>query len=156
MQIVLLAIIVIALLYLSRYFPKVAFSVLGLLVLGASAIIFTSTDVARNAQSRVSSETVEIENPVMSPAYGRSYRFNARLKNTHESIALREIIVSITLLDCKTESETECATLGQTEQRIIVQIPPQQARDVSRTLSFDGADPLGTIRWQFKVTHTRS
>ena len=156
MQIILLVIIVVALLYLSRYFPRIAFSILGLLVVGAGAIVLTTTDIGQNARSRIPTENIEIENPVMTPSYGGSYRFNARLSNHHSSIELRESIVSITLMDCADESESSCKVIGQSDQRINVRIPSGQTRDIERTLSFDAAEPIGNIRWQFQVTSTRS
>ncbi len=156
MQFVLLAIIVGALLYMSRYFPKVAFSFLGVLVLGAIAIVFTTTDFAQNSRSRIPIEDIGIENPVMTDAYGGGYRFNARLNNNNESVELKESIISITMLDCLDETEQSCTVIGQSEQRVSILVPPTQARDISRTLSFDSAKPAGTIRWQFRVTQTRS
>ena len=156
MQFVLLAIIVGALLYLSRYFPKLAFSVLGVLVLGAIAIVFTTTDIAQNSRSRLPIDDIIIENPVMTDAYGGGYRFSARLNNSNQDIALKESIVSITMLDCPDETEQGCTVIGQSEQRVSIIVPPTQSRDISRTLSFDSAKPSGIVKWQFNVTQTRS
>ncbi len=156
MQFVLLAIIVGALLYLSRYFPKAAFSVLGVLILGAVAIVFTTTDFAQNSRSRIPISDITIENPIMTDAYGGGYRFSARLNNNNQSIELKESIISITMLDCPDETEQGCTVIGQSEQRVVIPVPPAQARDVSRTLSFNSAKPAGFVRWQFSVTQTRS
>jgi hypothetical protein len=156
MQFVLLAVIVAALLYMSRYFPKVAFSVLGVLILGAIAIVFTTTDFAQNSRSRIPIEDISIENPVMTDAYGGGFRFSARLNNNNQTVELKESIISITMLDCPDETEQGCTVIGQSEQRVNIIVPPTQARDVSRTLSFNSAKPAGIIRWQFRVTQTRS
>ncbi len=159
MQWVLLAVIVAALLYMSRFYPKVAFGVLGVLAIGALVIIFTTNEVAQLNRSKLPVEDIKIENPVFTPAYGDGFRFNARLINTHESVTLKEITVSITLLDCPQDlgdSEDGCQVIGQEEQRIIVKIPPGQARDVSQTLSFGSAKPRGNVRWQIKINETRS
>jgi hypothetical protein len=159
MQWALLAIIVVALLYMSRFYPRVAFGVLGVLVIGTAIIVFSTTDVADINRSKLPISDVEIENPVMTSAYGGGFRFNARLLNTHQSTTLKESTVSITMLDCPQDSgadDDNCQVIGQQDQRIIVKIPPGQARDVSRTLKFDSAKPRGNIRWKIIVTETRS
>lgn len=159
MQWVLLAVIVAALLYMSRYYPKIAFGVLGVLVIGAAVIVFTTKDAAQLNRSKLPVEYIKIENPVFTPAYGDGFRFNARLVNTHQSVALKETTVSITMLDCPEEagdSADGCQVIGQEDRRIIVKIPPSQSRDVSQTLSFGSALPRGNVRWQIKITETRS
>ncbi len=159
MQWALLAVIVAALLFMSRFYPKVAFSVLGVLVIGATVIIFSTTDIADVNRSKLPVADIQIENPVMTPAYGGGFRFNARLVNTHQSTTLKESTASITMLDCPEGSgdiDDNCQVIGQQDERIIMRIPPGQARDVSRTLSFDSAKPKGTVRWQITITETRS
>ena len=159
MQWALLAIIVVALLYMSRFYPKAAFGVLGVLVIGAAIIVFSTTDIADINRSKLPISDIEIENPVMMPAYGGAFRFNARLVNTHLSTTLKESTVSITMLDCPQDSDNNdenCQVIGQQDQRIITKIPPGQARDVSRTLKFDSAKPKGNVRWKIIVTETRS
>ncbi len=162
MQWVLLVMIVVALLYLSRFYPKTAFTVLGGLVLSVAVIVFTTTDVAQLKRSRLAVEYIKIENPIITPAYGDGFRFNARLLNSHESVTLKDATVSITMLDCvpdaggSGDSDVGCQVIGQQDKRIIVKIPPRQVRDVSKTLSFDSAKPLGTLRWRIKITQTRS
>jgi hypothetical protein len=159
MQWALLAVIVVALLYMSRFYPKVAFGVLGVLVIGTAVIVFTTTDIADINRSKLPISAVEIENPIMTPAYGGGFRFNARLLNTHQSTTLKESTLSITMLDCPQDSgdsDDSCQVIGQQDQRIIVKIPPGQARDVSRTLKFDSAKPRGNVRWKIIVTETRS
>ncbi|WP_424948027.1 hypothetical protein [Candidatus Spongiihabitans sp.] len=159
MQWILLVVMVAALLYMSRFYPKAAFGVLGVLVIGALVIVFTTNEIAQLNRSRLPVEDIKIENPVFTLAYGDGFRFNARLINTHESVTLKETTVSITLLDCPQDSgdaEAGCQVIGQADQRILVKIPPGQARDVSQTLSFGSAKLRGHARWRIKITETRS
>jgi len=159
MQWALLAIIVVALLYMSRFYPRVAFGVLGVLVIGAAIIVLTTTDIADINRSKLPVSDIQIENPVMTPAYGGGFRFNARLLNTHPSATLKESTVSITMLDCPEDagdSNENCQVIGQQDQRVITKIPPGQARDVARTLKFDSANPKGSVRWKIIITETRS
>ena len=156
MQWVLLAVIVAALLYLSRYQPKIAFSVLGVLVVASVAIILSTTDVAKVNRSKLQPGDIVIENPVITGSYAGGFRFSARLVNSNEDFELKESAISITMLDCEDESQANCQVIGQQEERILVRIPPGQARDISRTLTFGSARPSKTLAWQFKVTNTRN
>ncbi len=156
MQWILLLVIVAALFYLSRYFPKTAFSILGVLVIGAVAMILTTTETAQFNRGKIANEDILIENPVLTPTYAEGYRFNARLFNSNQNHSLQELAISITMLDCVNDEPESCRVIGQDDERINVQIPPGQARDISRTLSFDSAAATGILKWEFKVTSTRS
>ncbi len=177
MQWILLLVIVASLFYLSRYFPKTAFSVLGVLVVAAGVMILSTTEMAQLNRGKISNEDILIENPVLMPTYAGGYRFNARLLNSNSSHSLRELAISITMLDCVSEEAESCRAItgqvelracqerivyescrviGQEDERINIQIPPEQARDISRTLSFDNAAAAGILKWKFKVTSTRS
>ena len=156
MQWILLLIIVASLFYLSRYFPKIAFSVLGVLVVGAGVMVLTTTEMAQFNRGKIANQDILIENPVLTPTYAEGYRFNARLFNANQAHSLRELVISITMLDCAGDGPESCRVIGQEDERINVRIPPGQARDVARTLSFDNAAASGALQWEFKVTSTRS
>ncbi|NKB77416.1 MAG: hypothetical protein GKR96_10350 [Gammaproteobacteria bacterium] len=156
MQWVLLGIIAIALILMSSRYPKAAFSLLGLLVAITAFLFYATTDSGFLSRSKLISSNIQIENAIMTPAYADSYRFNARLVNIDEAIALKEVTISITMFDCADETQSSCQVIGQAEERINVEIPPQQARDVARTISFYSASPEAFVRWSYLVTDTRS
>ncbi len=160
MQWLLLGVVVIALLYMSTRYPKAAFGILGVLGLAAAVIVFSTQDDAVRIRGRLPVDDIQIENAVMTPAYGGSYQFNARLVNAHASILLKELVVSITMLDCRAKGDDlpddTCTVIGQTDERFDAKIPPGQARDISRNLFFSAANPTGAVRWQYQITATRS
>lgn len=167
MQWILLGVLGLALLALSSYYPKVAASILVALAVAAALVVFTTREEGSWRRAQLPAQDIQIENAVMLPGYADSYQFSARLVNAHQSISLKEAVVSITMLDCAsqlTEGEdsigidsTDCTVLGQTEKRFTVQIPPQQARNISRNISFESARfARGTVRWQYRVLQTRS
>ncbi len=156
MQWVLLGIIAVALIVMSSRYPKVAFSLLGLLIAITAALFYSTTDSALLNRSKIALSDIRIQNPVMTPAYADSYRFNARLVNNSESVPLKEVTISITMYDCADDTQQSCQTIGQAEERININVPPTQARDVARTVSFHSASPEAFVRWDFQVTKTRS
>jgi len=156
MQWILLVIIVAGLLYLSRFYPKTGFSILGVLVLGAIFIIITSSERGENARAKLPTDDIIIENPVMTLGYREGYTLSARLINQNDSSTLRDSAISITMFDCLTSDRSSCTVIGQEEERINLVIPPGQSRDLSRYVSFEAVSPKGNIEWEFKVTQTRS
>ena len=156
MQWILLAAIIAALLFLSRFFPKVGFGILGLLAVGAAIIVMSSTDYGKFNRSKLPLEDIVIENPVMVPAYRGSYQFKARLNNLNNSIELKRSLISITMLDCSRADDSDCKVIGQEAERINLAIPPKQSRDVSQSISFSSVNPIGLVRWKFKVIRTHS
>ncbi len=171
MQWILLAVVAIALLALSTRYPKTAFGILGALTLAAVVIVFTTHDEAALGRQKLPVADVDISNAVMTPAYGGSHQLYARLANKNPSRTLREVTISITMLDCpgdvagqvddqlshmaSSPSAASCVVIGQAAERFNVQIPPRQSRDISRNLFFRAA-ATGTLRWQYRITATRS
>ena len=156
MQWLLLGVVVVALLFMSSRYPKAAFSALGVLVVAAAVIVFSTKESAFLSRQKLPIDDVVIENAVIVPAYAGGYRFSARLVNRNDSLLLKESVISITMLDCRDDSDTDCSVIGQTDNRINIKIPAGQARDVSKTISFSAARPAGIVRWQYVVTETRN
>lgn len=165
MQWILLGVVVMALLAMSSYYPKTAFGFLGALGLAAAVIVFTTKEDAFLDRQQLPVDDIQIENAVFSPGYGNSYQLNARLVNTNPSVLLKDSVLSVTMLDCPEDSSNSnesandnCVVIGQTDKRISIKIPAQQARDISVNVSFDGAKPKSrdTIRWEYRIIETRS
>ncbi len=156
MQWILIGVIVISLLVMSSIYPKVAFSVLGALTIAAVIFFYGARENGFLSGQRLLVSDVQIENAVITPAYGGSYQLNARLVNNHVSVTLKESVLSITMLDCPNGGENNCMVIGQSAERINVKIPAHQARDISVNMFFERATPSNTIRWQYKVIETRN
>jgi hypothetical protein len=156
MQWALLAVVIIGLFMISGRYPKLAFSVLGVIIFSAAAVVLMTTDEAKLARQKVSPETVEVSDAVVVPAYGGSYRLTGRLTNTHESAELKSTTLSVVMLDCKGATRTECQIVGQTQERINLRVPAGQTRDFGANVYF--GEPLisGSVQWEFEVTDTRS
>ncbi|MCY4217675.1 MAG: hypothetical protein OXE41_11245 [Gammaproteobacteria bacterium] len=156
MQWILLVIIVAGLLYLSRFYPKTGFSILGVLAVCAIFIIITTSERGENARAKLPTEDIIIENPIMTPGYRDGYTLSARLINQNDAATLRDSAISITMFDCLSSDRNSCTVVGQEEARINLVIPPGQSRDLSRYISFEAVSPKGTVEWEFKITQTRS
>jgi hypothetical protein len=153
MQWALLAVIIIALFLLSGRYPKVAFGILGALVIAAVAIILLTEDDASLNKAKIGPGDVMVENIAGIPAYGGGYRLTGRIKNNHESAELKEVMLSIMMEDCM---DSGCEVVGQTNERVNLRVPADQARDFSVTVYLGETSISGSIRWSFDVIETRS
>ncbi len=153
MQWALLAVIVVALFLLSGRYPRVAFSILGVLVVSAAAIILFTEDEASLKKERIAPADIMVEGIAGTPSYGGDHRLTGRVKNNHASAELKELVVSIVMQDC---DDTGCDVVGQAEERVNLRVPAGQARDFSVTVYLGEPVISGTIDWNFTVTDTRS
>lgn len=153
MQWALLAVIVIALFLLSGRYPRIAFSILGVLVVSVIGLILLTEDDAALHKERIAPGDVEVESIAGSPAYGGSHRLTGRVKNHHASAELKELALSIIMQDC---GDSGCEVVGQAEERVNLRVPAGQARDFSVTVYLGEPVISGTIGWKFTVTDTRS
>ena len=153
MQWALLAVIVVALFLLSGRYPRVAFTILGVLVVAAISVILLTEDDASLKKAQIAPSDISVASIVGNPAYGGGYRLTGRIKNDHESAELKEVVLSIVMQDCV---DSDCATVGQTSERVNIRVPPGQARDFSVTVYLGETDISGSIAWSLDVTDTRS
>ncbi len=156
MQWAFLAVIIIGLFMISGRYPKLAFSVLGVLVFGAAAVVLMTTDEATLKRQKVAAENVEVVNTTVVPAYAGSYRLTGRVSNSHESAELKGMTLSVVMMECMGATGTECEIVGQASERINLRVPAGQARDFSANFYFGEPTISGSVQWQFEVTDTRS
>ncbi len=158
MQWVLLGVLVLALILMSAKYPKLAFGLLGGLLFGVAIIVFVTGDYGLNAKSKITPEQLSLENVVLVPGYGGSYKFNSRTSNQHDTALVKEVVLSLTLFDCP-QSESvlsDCQIVGQSEERTNVRIPAGQSRDISKSVYLGEIDIKGSLRWEVITTKARS
>ncbi len=154
MQWALLAVILIGLFLISGKFPKIAFSVFGLLVVAVVATLVLTSDKVVQKTTRISISDVSLSNMTVVPAYGGSYRISGRLQNSHEEIPLRETILTTFLLDC--DNSGGCVPVGQETTRLNTRVPAGQARDFQTNLYFGAASIQGTADWRYEVSAVKN
>ncbi len=156
MQWALLAVIVVSLFLLSGRYPKVAFSVLGVLVFSAAAYLLHSSDQGGFQRKQIPISALYVDNMAVVPAYADSFRVTGRLVNDHAGASLKEATLKIMMLDCASADAEDCQIVGQVNERLTLSIPPGQARDFSTTVHFGFPSISGRTDWQFEITDSRS
>ena len=153
MQWVMLALIVIGLIALAGPYPRIAFGLLGGLLLIGGSFIWYSADKDPDRQD-LDPAKMAIENISVVEAYAGSHRLTGRLVNRHETAAVRETLISVDMLNCK-QANVDCLVVGQDTESIIERIPPGQARDFETTVYLGEPAISGIIDWRVRVTEVR-
>ncbi len=148
MQWVILALVVFGLLLMSTRYPKVAFAILGALLLLIGGLLMLNTRDEKRASSRATQ--LELLNHKMSPGYADSYNFSGRISNNSESI-VRETTIQVTLKDCSTDEDSSCSVIGEEVARIPLTIPPGQARDFEENVYLGPSKPEYEVRWEYLI-----
>jgi hypothetical protein len=153
---IILAAIAVALLVAASRYPKFAFSTLAVLV-AMSVIMYrlTTGEVERGAEL-IDIDDIELTNVSIDPGYGGSFNFFGRVVNNAPDAVLTEMTLTIAMLDCERpdQSEDRCPVIGEGTWRVPVRVPPSQARDFKRNISFDQAKPRGVVRWRYAAIET--
>ncbi|NND00489.1 MAG: hypothetical protein HKN85_09940 [Gammaproteobacteria bacterium] len=156
MQWALLAAILIGLFMISGRHPKIAFGIFAALVIGVSVMMLVTSDRADKIRNKITAEDITVENMIVAPAYGGSYRISGRLHNHNSQASLRETILTVFMLDCTAQTEDNCLVVGQQSERLNTRVPAGQARDFNINLYFGSPRIGGHQRWRFEIASARS
>ena len=79
----------------------------------------------------------------------RTYVVNGRIRNQSKEFTINMIKLQVTLQDCISE---RCDVIGQTNHRLFLEVPPDQARNFEASIPFPSIVKMrGTPEWQFAV-----
>jgi hypothetical protein len=84
----------------------------------------------------------------------RSFVVTGRLQNAAQSFTILSTTLQATIEDCHL---TECEIVGQEDVEILLEIPPNQARDFSITLPFPTIPKIiGEATWRYDILRVRA
>ncbi|MEW5975929.1 MAG: hypothetical protein AB1898_09010 [Acidobacteriota bacterium] len=85
------------------------------------------------------------------------HTLKGRIKNKSKRYTLTGLGIKIILQDCgpqRANGKTECETVGQTEERIHLDIPPQELRDIAESVSLPADSSIsGSPSWSYLVQY---
>jgi hypothetical protein len=149
-----LGVIAIALLLMAAQYPKIAFGLLGALVIGFVILYRLSDGDLTPGKALIDPAAITLDHIRMEPGYAGSYRFSGRIANHAQDATLSEISVQTAMQDCIGEPPS-CIVIGEAVTRITLNIPPRQARDFNTNVYLGSTGPKGTVRWTHDVVATQ-
>jgi hypothetical protein len=130
------------------------FVLLFVLVLGLVMVIWYAEFYQATRSNIISTEEVDLENFKVEVTYGNSFKMFARVRNLSADHALIAVGVEISASDCTTPDQAEtCVIVGQQTQEIQVDVPVQQARDITRQFIFPPMRPQGDLKWSYSILY---
>ena len=138
----------------SRY-PRLAFTLLVVLLAVAVIIYQLNLKNDERSDSLISDSEVELSQVTMTPGYAGSYDMKGILRNDSLVSSIVEVVVQIEMLDCPTQGKTErsnCNGLGWVTARITKNVPPGQKQQITTNLSFPASEDSGYITWDYQIS----
>ena len=136
-------------------FPRLAFALLGVLIVGAVIIVQLNSKNDERSDSLISDSEVELSQVAMTSGYAGSYDMKGILRNGSLVSSIVEVVVQVEMLDCPTQVETHrvnCNGLGWATARITKDVPPGQNQAFNTNLSFPTSEVSGYISWDYQVS----
>lgn len=155
MQWILLGAVIIALLLMASRSPKIAISLLVLLIIFWTAFYYYTKNVVKIDQDLADQGKVSVSGFKLTPGYRDSYNLSARLNNHTTTHTITEVRLRISLEDCPKNDQTKgpsCIVVGNIDEIISIIIPPRQARDITRNPYFGAVQLQGKPHWTYKIT----
>ena len=138
----------------SRY-PRLAFTLLVVLLAVAVIIYQLNLKNDERSDSLISDSEVELFQVTMTPGYAGSYDMKGILRNDSLVSSIVEVVVQIEMLDCPTQGKTDrgnCNGLGWVTARITKNVPPGQTQVFNTNLSFPTSEDSGYITWDYQIS----
>lgn len=86
------------------------------------------------------------------------HELSGRIQNHSADFGLFRLQLKVSALDCETETSAlnDCTVIGEQIERMSVDVPAGQARDVQQRITMRDTPllPRGVLRWKFEVVAT--
>ena len=127
------------------------------MVIGLVVVIWYAEFQQGTRSDLVGTGEVRIDNFRVEVAYRNSFKMFARVLNNSPEHALTALGLEVNASDCPTEVVNEdCLIVGQQQQEIQLDVPPNQARDITHQFNFPPMRPQGVLKWSFGVQYGKS
>ena len=137
-------------------FPRLAFALLGVLIVVAVITMQLNSKNDERSDSLISNSEVELSQVTLTSGYGGSYDMKGILRNRSLASSIVEGVVHIEMLDCPTQSKTDrvdCNELGRTTARITSDVPPGHNQEFNTNLSIHATEVSGYLTWDYQISN---
>lgn len=149
---VLLAILAIVLIASASRFPKLAFSLLAVLVAVAAGLYYIDEPPSEGLPEHLDPAQVTVHNVTMVPYYAGGFKADGEVTNQSADYDLTGLTIRFSVEDCvDIDVDDSCKPVSQTEQRVLVHVPPGATRTFEQPVAPRRTAVEGKRRWKFKV-----
>lgn len=151
----LLGIIALALIVVAGRHPRTAFGLFAALLAGAILMWQLNSGEKERGSALISPGDVLLSRVHFKPGYAGSFDLSGRLANQASHAQIVEVVLEVQLRDCHPSDQggiRDCQVLGTDSPRLVLAVPPGEARDFMVNLSFPRTQSRGEIDWTYRVT----
>lgn len=152
-------IIVAGLIYFAYFSPearKAVIVVLCVVVAGVTYLLWTEWADEKQATSAIAIDEVELRGFVTRSQTGVYYA-KGGVKNLSAAETIESIELRVQAHDCPTETlRDDCETVGESVERIKIEVPPGQVRGIDKSVSFSNPRSPRTLVWSYDVVAVRA
>ncbi len=152
---ILLAVLAGVLVATASRFPKLAFSLLALMVAVAAALYHLTDTDGQGGLKPLDPAQVKVDGIRMSPYYADGFKASGKITNNSPEFDVTELSIRFSVEDCivTTASDTgdECSIVAQLVESIRLHIPPGATRGFEQPVFPRRIAVQGERRWTFKV-----
>ena len=150
--------LILIMILVATYLPKFrrALGMILIVLLGAIGfIIWQDTQEWELEFQRIPAAQAQLSHMQVRPGLNsRSFVVTGRLQNAAQSFTILSATLQATIEDCHL---TECEIVGQEDVEILLEIPPNQARDFSITMPFPTIPKIiGEATWRYDILRVRA
>jgi hypothetical protein len=150
--------LILIMILVATYLPKFrrALGMTLMVLLGAIGfIIWQDTQEWELEFQRIPAAQAQLSHMQVRPGLNsRSFVVTGRLQNAAQSFTILSATLQATIVDCHL---TECEIVGQEDVEILLEIPPNQARDFSITMPFPTIPKIiGEATWRYDILRVRA
>ena len=150
--------LILIMILVATYLPKFrrALGMTLMVLLGAIGfIIWQDTQKWELEFQRIPAAQAQLSHMQVRPGLNsRSFVVTGRLQNAAQSFTILSATLQATIEDCHL---TECEIVGQEDVEILLEIPPNQARDFSITMPFPTIPKIiGEATWRYDILRVRA
>ncbi|MDH3505223.1 MAG: hypothetical protein OEZ41_01265 [Nitrospirota bacterium] len=150
--------LILIMILVATYLPKFrrALGMTLMVLLGAIGfIIWQDTQEWELEFQRIPAAQAQLSHMQVRPGLNsRSFVVTGRLQNAAQSFTILSATLQATIEDCHL---TECEIVGQEDVEILLEIPPNQARDFSITMPFPTIPKIiGEATWRYDILRVRA
>jgi hypothetical protein len=142
--------------YSSPEVRKAVIIVLAVVLCGIAYLLYDEYSTEEQATSLIAVDQVELRDFATNTRTGIFYA-KGSIKNLSAENTLASLQLRVRAHDCPSETLSDaCETVGESVEKIKLEIPPGQVRGVEKSVSFSNLPAVTNLVWSFDVVGVRA
>ncbi|MFT5112240.1 MAG: hypothetical protein ACI8P9_001564 [Parasphingorhabdus sp.] len=151
---ILLSIVAVLLIAMAGRYPRVAFSLLAILIAGAAGL-YHLVDEELVGMKQIDITDVGITDIKLNSYYADGFRISGNIRNQSVSQDVSEVDLHFSVLDCPEASvvvsESECNLITELTRKVRIHVPFSETTKFETTIQPGELKITGERRWKFKI-----